>query len=436
MFEGTAGAGKPTPLKKIYTDLSLTEGGSEEVGVASGKQYRPEKTIKCGDIFRLSPEKDPPIRTVMTQGVAGIGKTVLTQKVTLDWAEDKSNQNIQLLFPITFRELNVLKEKKCSLVELLDLFYSETTKARLCRVEAYQVAFIFDGLDECQLPLDFQNNPTLTDVKEPAPVEVLMTNLIKGNLLPTARLWITTRPAAANKIPAECVDMLTKVRGFTEPQKEEYFKKRFTVEEPARRIISLIKTRGLHTMCHIPIFCWMIATVLGSRAEGEPSITLTEMYIYFLVVQSMWKNTRYGRGADWVPHFVQDSRKMIKSLGKLAFELLLKGNLFLYESDLTDGGTELKAAAIYSGVFTQTFIEEEGLYRERMFCFVHPSVQEFLAAAYVHLTFFNWGVNLLSEDESNSLKSGTTADDQAKIDFYRSAVDKVLQRSNGHLDFL
>lgn len=443
MFEGTAGAGKPTPLKKIYTDLSIAEGGSEEVGVehevrqiepASRKQYRPEKTIKCEDIFKLSPEKDLPIRTVMTEGVAGIGKTVLTQKVTLDWAEDKSNQNIQLLFPMTFRELNVLKEKKCSLVELLHLLFNETKEAGLSRVEAYQVAFIFDGLDECRLPLDFQNNPTLTDVKEPAPVEVLMTNLIKGNLLPTACLWITTRPAAAKKIPAECVDMVTKMRGFTDPQKEEYFKKRFTVEEPARRIISLIKTRSLHIMCHIPIFCWIIATVLGSRAEGEPSITLTEMYIYFLMVQSMWKNTRYGRGADRVPHFVQDSRKMIKSLGKLAFKLLLEGNLFFYESDLTEGGTELIATAIYSGMFTQTFIEEEGLYQERMFWFIHPSVQEFLAAVYVHLMFFNRGVNLLSEDKSNSLKSGTTADDQAKIDFYRSAVDKVLQRSNGYLD--
>lgn len=445
MFEGGAGAGKPAPLKKIYTDLSLTEGGSEEVGVghevrqiepASGKRHRPEKTIKCEDIFRLSPEKDPPIRTVVTEGVAGIGKTVLTQKVTLDWAEDESNQNIQLLFPITFRELNVLQEKKCSLVELLDLFFNQTKKAGLCGIEAYQVAFIFDGLDECRLTFDFQNNPTLTDVKEPALVEVLMTNLIKGNLLPAARLWITTRPAAANKIPAECVDMVTKVRGFTDPQKEEYFKKRFTVEEPARRIISLIKTRSLHAMCHIPIFCWIMATVLGSRAEEEPSIALTKMYIYFLMVQSMWKNTKYGQGADRVPQFVQDSRKMIESLGKLAFELLLKGNLFFYESDLTEGGTELVAAAIYSGVFTQTFTQEEGLYRERIFCFVHPSVLEFLAAVHVNLTFFNRGVNLLSEDESNSLKCRTTADDQAKIDFYRSAVDKVLQRSNGHLDFL
>ncbi|XP_045891000.1 NLR family CARD domain-containing protein 3-like, partial [Micropterus dolomieu] len=156
----------------------------------------------------------------MTKGVAGIGKTVLTQKFTLDWAEDKANQDIQFTFPFTFRELNVLKEKKYSLVELVHHFFPETKEAGICSFEEFQVVFIFDGLDECRLPLDFHNNEVLTDVTESTSVDVLLTNLIRGNLLPSARLWITTRPAAANQIPPECVDMVTEVRGFTDPQKE------------------------------------------------------------------------------------------------------------------------------------------------------------------------------------------------------------------------
>ncbi|KAI3352594.1 hypothetical protein L3Q82_005529 [Scortum barcoo] len=145
----------------------------------------------------------------MTKGVAGIGKTVLTQKFTLDWAEDKANQDIHFTFPFTFRELNVLKEKKFSLVELVHLFFTETKEAGICRFEEFQVVFIFDGLDECRLPLDFHNNEILTDVTESTSVDVLLTNLIRGKLLPSARLWITTRPAAANQIPPECVDMVT-----------------------------------------------------------------------------------------------------------------------------------------------------------------------------------------------------------------------------------
>uniref|UniRef100_A0A3B4VPU9 NACHT domain-containing protein n=1 Tax=Seriola dumerili TaxID=41447 RepID=A0A3B4VPU9_SERDU len=344
----------------------------------------------------------------MTKGVAGIGKTVLTQKFTLDWAEDKANQDIQFTFPFTFRELNVLKEKKFSLVELVHHFFTETKEAGICRFEQYQVVFIFDGLDECRLPLDFHNTEILTDVTESTSVDVLLTNLIRGKLLPSARLWITTRPAAANQIPPECVDMVTEVRGFTDPQKEEYFRKRFRDEDQASRIISHIKTsRSLHIMCHIPVFCWITATVLEkvlkTKRRGELPKTLTEMYIHFLVVQSKLKNIKYDGGAETDPHWRPETRKMIEALGKLAFEQLQKGNLIFYESDLTECGINIRAASVYSGVFTQIFQEERGLYQDKVFCFIHLSVQEFLAALHVHLTFINSGVTLLSEKKLTSL---------------------------------
>uniref|UniRef100_A0AAQ6ISV5 B30.2/SPRY domain-containing protein n=1 Tax=Anabas testudineus TaxID=64144 RepID=A0AAQ6ISV5_ANATE len=373
----------------------------------------------------------------MTKGVAGIGKTVLTQKFTLDWAEDKANQDIQFTFPLTFRELNVLKEKKFSLVELVHHFFTETKEAGICRFEEFQVVFILDGLDECRLPLDFHSNQILTDVTESTSVDVLLTNLIRGNLLPSGRLWITTRPAAANQIPPDCVDMVTEIRGFTDTQKEEYFRKRFRDEEQARRIISHIKTsRSLHIMCHIPVFCWITATVLEdvlkTREGGELPKTLTEMYIHFLVVQSKVKNIKYDGGAETDPHWSPESRKMIKSLGKLASEQLQKGNLIFYESDLTECGIDIRAASVYSGVFTQIFIEERGLYQDKVFCFVHLSVQEFLAALHVHLTFINSGVNLLSEEQSTSLGSNLFIPVLNLL--HQSAVAKALDSSNGHID--
>ncbi|KAM9362016.1 protein NLRC3-like isoform 1-T1 [Symphorus nematophorus] len=448
VFEGIAKAGNPTLLNQVYTELYITEGGTAEVNdehevrqieAASRKPDRPETTIRQEDIFRPPPGRDEPIRTVMTKGVAGIGKTVLTQKFTLDWAEDKANQDIKFMFPFTFRELNVLKEKKYSLVELVHHFFTETKEAGICSFEEFQVVFIFDGLDECRLPLDFHNNETLTDVTESTSVDVLLTNLIRGKLLPSARLWITTRPAAANQIPPECVDMVTEVRGFTEPQKEEYFRKRFRDEEQASRIISHIKTsRSLHIMCHIPVFCWITATVLEdvlkTREGGELPKTLTEMYIHFLVVQSKLKNVKYDGGAETDPHWSPESRKMMESLGKLAFEQLQKDNLIFYESDLTECGIDIRAASVYSGVFTQIFKEERGLYQDKVFCFVHLSVQEFLAALHVHLTFINSGVNLLSEEQTTFPKSETTTNKSAETHFYQSAVDKALQSPNGHLD--
>uniref|UniRef100_A0A4W6D3V6 NACHT domain-containing protein n=1 Tax=Lates calcarifer TaxID=8187 RepID=A0A4W6D3V6_LATCA len=440
LFEGISKAGNPTLLNQIYTELYITEGGTGEVNdehevrqieTTSRKPDRPETTIRQEDIFKASPGRDEPIRTVMTKGVAGIGKTVLTQKFTLDWAEDKANQDIHFTFPFTFRELNVLKEKKLSLVELVHHFFTETKEAGICRFEEFQVVFIFDGLDECRLPLDFHNTEILTDVTESTSVDVLLTNLIRGKLLPSARLWITTRPAAANQIPPECVDMVTEVRGFTDPQKEEYFRKRFRDEDQASRIISHIKTsRSLHIMCHIPVFCWITATVLEdvlkTREGGELPMTLTQMYIYFLVVQLKRKSIKYYGGSGTDPLWSPETRKMIGSLGKLAFDQLQKGNLIFYESDLTECGIDIRAASVYSGVFTQIFKEERGLYQDKVFCFVHLSVQEFLAALHVHLIVINYGVNLLSEPK---LITNSNFED-----FYKSAVDKALQSPNGHLD--
>ncbi|KAM9345487.1 NLR family CARD domain-containing protein 3-like [Symphorus nematophorus] len=449
VFEGIAKAGNPkTLLNDIYTELYITKGGAAEVNneheirqieAASRKPDRAETTISCEDIFKPLHGRDEPIKTVMTMGVAGIGKTVLTQKFTLDWAEDKANQDIQLTFPFTFRELNLLIERKYSLVELVHLFFTETKEAGICRLEEFQVVFIFDGLDECRLPLDFHNNEILTDVTESTSVDVLLTNLIRGKLLPSARFWITTRPAAANQIPPECVDMVTEVRGFTDPQKEEYFRKRFRDKKQASRIISHIKTsRSLHIMCHIPVFCWITATVLEDVLKttegGELPKTLTEMYIHFLVVQAKLKNVKYDGGAETDPHWNPENKKMIESLGKLAFEHLQKGNLIFYESDLTECGIDIRAASVYSGVFTQIFKEERGLYQDKVFCFVHLSIQEFLAALNVHLTFIKSGVNLLSEEQTTSQNSETKQDESAETRFYQGAVDKALQSPNGHLD--
>ncbi|CAL8330518.1 unnamed protein product [Boreogadus saida] len=439
--EGIAIAGQRTWLNDFYTEILITERGSGEVNQehevrlieTASRKPAEEKPIRCEDIFKPLPGQDQPIRTIMTTGMAGIGKTVLTHKFTLDWAEGKTNQDIHFTFLLTFRELNLLKGKEFSLVELLHHFFIETKEAGICRYNRFQVVFILDGLDECRLPLDFQRNPIWTDVTKSTSVDVLLTNLIRGVLLPSARIWITTRPAAANQIPAECVDMVTEVRGFTDPQKEEYFRKRFKDEKLASTIISHVKkSRSLHIMCHIPVFCWITATVLedlfktSKRGEEMPK-TVTQMYSHFLRVQSIQGDRKYHGRAETDPDWSSESREIIVSLGKLAFNQLEKGNLIFYEADLAECDIDIRAASVYSGVFTQIFKEECGLYQDKVFCFVHLSIQEFLAALYVSLSFIDTGVNLLSEEP-------TTSGEYEQLLLYKSAVDKALQSENGHLD--
>ncbi|TWW59929.1 Protein NLRC5 [Takifugu flavidus] len=247
------------------------------------------------------------------------------------------------------------------------------------------------------------------DVKAPCSVEVLLTNLINRSLLPSARLWITTRPAAANLIHPDFVDMRTEVRGFTDEQKEEYFRRKFKEEEQACRIISHIKaSRSLHIMCHIPIFCWVTAKFSPKNKRGD------------------------GKAPQWSP----ESCEMIPILAKLAFKQLQKGNVIFYESDLRDCGITVRSADAYSGVFTQMFRRERGLFKEEVFCFVHLSVQEFLAALHAHLTFTKSGTNILSKKPTffRYLRSKLSNSKIKQADFYQCAVDEALQNEKGHLD--
>uniref|UniRef100_A0A1A8ACL2 B30.2/SPRY domain-containing protein n=1 Tax=Nothobranchius furzeri TaxID=105023 RepID=A0A1A8ACL2_NOTFU len=447
--EGSDEPGSRTLLNRIYTELYITEGQSEEVNTqhevewletASKTKRLHGAPIRCQDIFKALPEQHGAIRVVLTNGVAGAGKTFSVLKFTLDWAEGLENQDVHVVLLLSFRELNLIRDEQHSLLTLLRVFYPTFQKIPAEKLAVWKLLFIFDGLDESRLSLDFSSSQLLSEVTQRSSVQVLLTSLIKGNLLPSALVWITSRPAAASQIPPSCVHRVTEVRGFTDAQKEDYFRRRFSDEELSSRIISHIKTsRSLHIMCGIPVFCWITATVLEdvmkTRERGELPRTLSEMYIHFLVVQTKVKKVKYDGRAEADPHWSPETRKMIESLGKLAFEQLQRGNLIFYESDLTECGIDIKAASVYSGVFTQIFREERGgLYQERVFCFIHLSVQEFLAALYVHLTYNDYGINLFKQQQMTLKNYETGKEDPAREHFYQTAVERALQSPNGHLD--
>uniref|UniRef100_A0AAZ3P9V9 NACHT, LRR and PYD domains-containing protein 12-like n=2 Tax=Oncorhynchus tshawytscha TaxID=74940 RepID=A0AAZ3P9V9_ONCTS len=441
--EGFGHHGNQSLFKDIYTELYITEGGSgglnnehevRQIEMASKKQTTQETPIKCNDIFKSLPGQDKPFRTVLTKGIAGIGKTVSVQKVILDWAEGKANQDVHFMFPLPFRDLN-LKKDQYSLMQLLSHYFPELKEIDSIEDGETKTVFIFDGLDECRLPLDFKNNEKCCDVTKPTSVDMLLTNLIEGNLLPSALLWITTRPAAANQIPPECVDQVTEVRGFNDPQKEEYFRKKITDQNLANEIIKHMKTsRSLHIMCHIPVFCWISATVLemmlNEAEKDEVPKTLTQMYSHFMLIQIIVKNKKYNKVTETNPkELSQSDKEMILKLAKLAFQQLQKGNLIFYEEDLRECGLDVIEASEYSALCTEIFKEESGLYQDKVYSFVHLSIQEFLAAVHALESCLDKKENVFSP----------TSDDEEKesiqlSDLHRRAVDQALKSENGHLD--
>ncbi|XDV33572.1 hypothetical protein PO909_003943, partial [Leuciscus waleckii] len=441
VYEGTAKQGNPTLLNEIYTELYITESESGEINnehevrqieTLSRRAETEDTPIKCNDIFRPLPGQDKPIRTVLTKGVAGIGKTVSVQKFIVDWAEGKENQDVQLIFPLPFREINLMKDKTLSLSDLLHVFLPETKEMEISSDE-YKVLFIFDGLDECRLSLNRQSEVKLCDISASASVDELLMNLIEGNLLPSALIWITSRPAAADLVPSECVHRVTEVRGFNEPQKEEYFRKRISDQSLANTIITHLKSsRSLHIMCHIPVFCWISATVLEemlSEAErGEIPKTLTQMYTHFLIIQTNIKHEK-----DYEKRVKDED--MIFNLGKLAFQQLVKGNLIFYEEDLRECGIDVTEASVYSGLCTQIFREELGLYEGKVFCFVHLSIQEHLAALYAHIHFTNENRNVFDKTKQSLFSKILNQMKYHSLSkLHQRAVDEALQSKNGHLD--
>ncbi|KAJ8267233.1 hypothetical protein GJAV_G00140130 [Gymnothorax javanicus] len=444
IFEGSAKQGPPTLLNEIYTELYITEGGSGGVNnehevrlieTASRRQTTQETAILCNDIFKPLPGQEKHIRTVLTKGIAGIGKTVSVQKFILDWAEGRANQDIDFIFSLPFRDLNLKKDKDFSLMQLLQLYFPQLKEIKSINSDEVKVVFIFDGLDECRLPLDFQSNEICCDVTESSSVDVLLTNLIQENLLPSALLWITSRPAAANQIPPECVHQVTEVRGFNDPQREEYFRKRIRDQKKASRIISHIKsTRSLYIMCHIPVFCWISATVLetmlGGAGSGDLPKTLTEMYTHFLLIQTNMKNQKYHGTSVTNPKETSASdTEIILKLGRLAFVELKKGNLIFYEEDLRESGIDVREASVYSGVCTEIFKEECWLHQEKVYCFVHLTIQEYLAALFVFHSCVNENRNVLRSEGSEPHRYRVQL-----CELHRTAVDQALESKNRHLD--
>ncbi|XP_039646672.1 NACHT, LRR and PYD domains-containing protein 12-like [Perca fluviatilis] len=442
--EGADQTGSETLLNRIFTALYITDELSEEVNTqhevmqletASKMETLHDSPIKCSDIFKALPDQQKHIRVVMMIGVAGVGKTFSVQKFCLDWAEGLENQDVDLVIPLSFRELNLIKDEQYSLLELLRVFHPSLQEVTAEQLAGSKVLFIFDGLDESRLYLDFNNNEAVSDVTQKSSVNVLLTNLIQGKLLPSALVWITSRPAAANQIPPACVDRVTEVRGFTDDQKEEYFRKRVSDEELSSRIISHIKTsRSLHIMCLIPVFCWITATVLDhmltTDQRGELPKTLTDMYSHFLLVQTKRKKLKYAEGHETSPQELTEAdREVLLKLGRLAFEQLEKGNIMFYQEDLERCGLDVTEASLYSGVCSEIFKRESVIFQKTVYCFVHLSVQEFLAAVYLFHCYTNRNTQVLED----FLGKGCYV--YSSLDFFlKRAMEKSLRSKNGHLD--
>ncbi|KAL6491525.1 hypothetical protein MHYP_G00018700 [Metynnis hypsauchen] len=463
LYEGTTAKGKHNLLNDVYTELYIVKdwtGGVNtdheviQVEARPARHAATDAAVKFSEVFSGSQR----VKKVLTLGIAGIGKTVSVRKFAVDWAEGESNADIDFVFIIPFRELNLLKDEEYSLPELLLYFYPEQQLLKepgLFGGECNCV-FIFDGLDEFRSPLSF-GQKKISAVTEKASVNVLVTSLITGTLYPSARVWITSRPAAADQIPSNYIHLLTEVQGFvTDQQKEEYFRKRISMERKEKTnedqdedkiMISLIKkSKTLYIMCYIPVFCWITYTVLQHNKKHhnpEELKSLTQMYTHFLTIQMETKREKDNQTPQKdTKNLLESNRTILLKLAELAFKQLMKGNVMFYEEDLRESSIDVTEAAVYSGIFTEFFKEESEFQQRKIYSFVHLSFQEFLAAVYVFHCYEN--KNMEELEILNSFKpvplgfydqqNRRWSENDSLDEVLKEAVDNAVACENGHLD--
>ncbi|XP_057680072.1 NACHT, LRR and PYD domains-containing protein 12-like isoform X2 [Corythoichthys intestinalis] len=475
--EGNTERWQQQPLANVYTELDITYGADvrpderHEVLQMETRAAAAKTSILPCDIFKSHDGQPRPIRTLLTVGFAGIGKTFLVQKLVCDWASGNKNQDVHFIFPFTFRELNTDEGKNFTLAKLircyicesrhmseetLNIILDDLQKSGIRDYESsrIKILFVLDGLDECKFKMDLKNEKKVDiDVTVAYSLEILLAHLIKRNLLPCARVWITTRPTTARDIPSDLIDSRTEVRGFSDSQRLEYFRKKFQNEE--RVIEHIRKTRTIFIMCHLPIFCWLTATVLQDHLdkgkEGELPTTLTDMYSEY--ASNQLDKSKERQTTEYTDY--------VKVLAKLAFHHTMSKQQIFYDKDLADSGFDYSQAAKHSGIFTEVFKEVRPLRRNqqgKMFQFVHLTIQEYLAAFHVMICLFHDNKNILDdsehafecvsqEEEKSKVLEETKSEDGEKeseeetedewdwkiTEVHRSALQKASE-SEGYLD--
>lgn len=386
------------------------------------------KLLSPSDILSEERLKESYATLAVVIGVAGSGKSTLVHQLILDWIEARSHQHVAFLFPLPFQELRQFQSSEVSLLQILQTLHPA---ARKLRDEDFhspdcRMMFICDGLDEYDGALDFQNTRLLSDHREAASLDVIVVNLLRDRLLHRSLFVVTSRPQVRRYVPWDLIYDEVELRGFGEADKEDYFKRRFPDAGQAAQVLESINLAPtLRIMCHLPLFCSLLADEYqhAFNKGGPLPRSLTGIYTKLLLALLRRRHQLRAPSAD--PDF-------LLGLGKLAFTMLEKNLFQISRNDWMKVGLNEAAAVVGSGLCTEYSIKPFVLYQEKVLSFIHPTVQEYLAALYAFLSCRNKGTDVF---EQQALRRGLRKAHRA-VEVYKNATDASLQHEDGRLDLL
>ncbi|XP_008844366.1 NLR family CARD domain-containing protein 3 [Nannospalax galili] len=420
-------------LVEGLTDLQLREHDFTQVEATRGV-WRPARAITLDRLFLPLSRVSIPPRISITIGVAGMGKTTLVRHFVRLWAQGQVGKEFSLVLPLTFRDLNTYE--KLSADKLVHSIFTNTGEAGLMVAAPARVLLVLDGLDECKTPLEFSNTMACTDPKKEIQVDHLITNIIQGNLFPEVSVWITSRPSAAGQIPGGLVDRMTEIRGFTEEEIKVCLEQIFPEDQNLLgQVLSQVQAdRPLYLMCTIPAFCRLTGLVLGHLChirlaaqdkELWPPRTLCELYSWYFRMALSGEGQEKGLPSPRIEQGAHGARKMVGTLGRLAFHGLIKKKYVFYEQDMKAFGVDL--ALLQCTLCSCLLQREETLASSVAYCFTHLSLQEFVAATYYYSASKRAIFDLFTE-------SGMSWPRLGFLTHFRCAAQRATQAEDGRLD--
>ncbi|XP_040036323.2 NACHT, LRR and PYD domains-containing protein 3 [Gasterosteus aculeatus] len=435
--------GEKRPLDEVFTDLYITStcdnGPNIEHEVLTIEKLdsntNDAKLLSTKDILSTESLEHTHCNLMLLSGLPGSGKSMAVRRLILEWIEGKSHQHVSLMFPLPFRELKQFENSPVSMMEILQTLYPETKKLREedYRCDDCKIMFIFDGLDEYSGALDFHYAFPLSDLSESTTLNVIVVNLLRDKLLYQGLFLITSRTQLKRSIPWDTHYEEIDVRGFLDPQKNEYFRKRFKDPDQAARVIAYVdSSRTLRIMCHLPLFCSLVGDefqhIFGEpAAPAQPPSNIA--YMYTKLLSALTRRRRKHRAPDLSP---DKEIEFFMKLGGLAFNMLEQGQFKISRYDWKELGIPVEEAVINSGLCTQYLTCPIVLHHENYISFIHPTVQEYMAALYAFLSFTNQGKNIFVRHVRGRVKGFFKV--PTVIDLFKSAVDSSLRCEDGKLD--
>ncbi|XP_040922873.1 NLR family CARD domain-containing protein 3 isoform X2 [Toxotes jaculatrix] len=408
------------------SDLQQKEHDLMQVGATRGGKRNHLRQLGLAKLLEPLTRVSLPPRVSLTVGVAGIGKTTWVRHFIRQWSQGAICTDVSYVLPFSFCELNSLE--KLSAEKLLKMAFPHLTDPSLVLSSSCRTLLILDGLDEFRCTLNFSDAAPCSDPKKEVSIDDLITNIIRGNLLPDVAVWVTSRPGVASLIPGGLVDRVTEIPGFSPKDIQIFLNHHFSERDFANKIWAHLESHKiLMVMCYIPCICWIAADTLIyiMQSETEESLprTCTELYTHFCSMKAEVGEPR-GREPVKMEQLHGSNRKLLGNLGRLAFYGLLKRKYTFSEQDLRAYGIDqlLTQSSLGAGVLVREESVIHTTYR-----FTHLTLQEFLAATFYHISSKRAIFDLFSESTMTWPKFGFQ-------NHFRSAFQHAQQAEDGHLD--